>query len=107
MKTPAKKPSTKVKEETKVSDIQERIVEVIKEVVVQVPEPRLEGFELYKKLAEKGFYQGGMGQWMEDVNGTERVYIPHPTEVITYFIGDPDKWDLMRDAIIRAYIELA
>jgi len=33
--------------------------EIIKEVIRTVPEPRLEGY-----------FQGGMGQWMEDPNGT-------------------------------------
>jgi len=86
----------------------EKIKEVIieKEIVKTVPEPRLEGWELYKALKDKGFFQGGMGQWMEDPNGTERVYVPHVSEVYGYFIGDPEKWEQLKDHMIRAYLEL-
>jgi len=69
--------------------------EIIKEVIRTVPEPRLEGY-----------FQGGMGQWMEDPNGTERVYVPHVSEVYGYFIGDPEKWEQLKDHMIRAYLEL-
>lgn len=78
----------------------------IREVIKEVPEPRLEGFPLYKALKNKGFFQGGQGYNLEDPNGIEIVYVPHPQEVISYFIGDPPTWDKLRDAIIRAYIEL-
>ena len=86
----------------------EKIKEIFieKEVIRNIPEVRLEGWQLYKSLKDKGYYQGGMGQWMEDPNGTEKVYIPHVSEVYTYFIGNPAQWELMRDALIRAYIEL-
>ena len=81
--------------------------EVIREVIKYVPEPRLEGFELYRALKNKGYYQGGSeGQWIEDPNGTERVYVPSPSELYTSFLGEPEKWLALRDAIIRAYIEL-
>lgn len=93
-----------------VKDVQQQITEIIKEIIVEriveVPEPRLEGFELYKALKEKGFYQGGQGRFMEDPNGIETVYIPLPDEIYTYFIGDPSKWEQFTDAMIRAYIEL-
>ncbi len=85
---------------------QKEIVEVFKEIVKYIPEPRLEGFALYKALKEKGYYQGGGGYEMEDPNGIERAYIPTYQEVITNFIGDPDLMDKMRDSVIRAYIEL-
>ncbi len=88
-------------------EAQKEIVETIREIVKLVPEPRLEGFELYRALKEKGFPQGGGGENMEDVNGTEIVYIPTYGEVIAFFIADPNKMYQMRDAVIRAYIELA
>ncbi|MDE2232920.1 MAG: hypothetical protein KGJ90_02195 [Patescibacteria group bacterium] len=90
------------------SEAQKEIVEVIKEIIVRVPEPRLEGFELYKTLKDKTrFPQGGsMGQWMEDPNGFEVVYAPSYQEIITFFMADPEKMNQMRDAVIRAYIEL-
>lgn len=92
------------------SDVQQQVAAVIKEIfvekIVEIPAPRLEGFELYKALKDKGYPQGGMGQTMEDPNGIERVYIPHPNEVQAFFIENPDKMEAMRDAIIRAYIEL-
>jgi hypothetical protein len=100
----------KSQEEKKVAQearqIAKEVVETIKEVIKYVPEPRLEGFALYKALKDKGYYQGGMGMYMEDMNGTEKVYVPHTSEVYAYFLGDPDKWEALRDAMIRAYIEL-
>lgn len=85
---------------------QEKIVEVLREVVQYVPEPRLEGYELYAALKDKNYHQGGSGQYMENPNGIDSVYIPTYQELITSFIGNPDVMDKMRDAIIRAYIEL-
>lgn len=78
----------------------------IREIIKEVPEPRLEGFALYKALERKGYFQGGMGEYMENPNGIDRVYVPHYTELLTNFTGDPDKLNKMRDAIIRAYIEI-
>ncbi len=94
--------------------VQEKVIEVIKvitreipvEVIREVEKPRLEGYELYAKLRDIGYYQGGGGQTMENPNGIDKVYIPTAQEVITYFTGDPEKWDKMRDGIIRAYIEI-
>lgn len=80
---------------------------VIREVIREIEKPRLEGYELYKKLQEVDFPQGGvMGNYMEDPNGTEKVYVPHVQEVLGFFTGNPDKWEGMRDGIIRTYIEL-
>ena len=88
--------------------------EIIKEIVVEkevirtveVEKPKLEGYELYAKLRDIGFPQGGIGAYTENPNGVDKVYIPHPQEVIAFFIGDPDKWEGMRDGIIRTYIEI-
>lgn len=89
----------------------EKIVEIIKEVEVirEVPveKPRLEGYDLYTKLKEIGYPQGGaMGTYMQNENGIEYVYIPHVQEVLAFFSGDPEKWEGMRDGVIRTYIEL-
>ncbi len=102
---PRKSPEEK-EQSREARHIQKEVVETIREITKYVPEPRLEGFELYKALKDKGYFQGGMGQTIEDPQGTETVYIPHYTELLTYFNGDPDKMERMRDAIIRAYIEL-
>lgn len=85
-------------------DIQEKIVEVIKEVIKEVPEKKLGGFELYVEMKNAGFPQGGVGTWQEDYNGTERVYIPHPSEVYQMFLANPEQWDAMRDAICREWL---
>lgn len=90
-------------------EVKEKIVEkvVIKEVIKEIEKPRLEGYELYAKLKELNYFQGGaMGFYMENPNGIEKVYVPHPQEVIAFFTGDPEKWEGMRDGIIRTYIEL-
>ena len=102
---PAKSPEQKLQAQ-EAREIAREVVETIREVIKYVPEPRLEGFALYKALKDKGFFQGGMGAYMEDANGTEQVYVPHATELYTYFLGDPAKWESLRDAMIRAYIEL-
>jgi len=91
----------------KAAQVQKEIVEVFTEVVKYIPEPRLEGFELYRALEQKGFPQGGSGQIMEDPNGTTKAYIPTYGEVIAFFMADPEKMEQMRDAVIRAYIEIA
>lgn len=115
-------PQTKMviaKDELKIGNLVKEVapIEVIREVIkfvsqevikeVMVEKPRLEGFELYAKLRDIGFYQGGsMGVYMENPNGVDKVYVPHAQEVIGFFTGDPDKWEAMRDGIIRTYIEI-
>ncbi len=90
--------------------IQQKVVEVIKEIIIEkiieVEKPRLEGYELYAKLRDIGYPQGGMGNIMENPNGVDKVYVPHANEVMSFFVGDPDKWEAMRDGVIRTYIEI-
>lgn len=104
-KTVAKRKSGRPK---KLSPLQEQMKEVIKEVIrtVEVQAPKLEGFELYSKLKDTGYYQGGSGYYMENSNGIDKVYVPQAQEIISFFSGDPEKWDQMRDGIIRAYLEI-
>lgn len=94
----------------KLPNVQKEVVEVIKEIFVTkeilVPEKKLEGFELYKALKDAGFFQGGIGQFMEDINGTEKVYLPHASEIYQSFAQDPQGWDIVRDYLARAFLEL-
>jgi hypothetical protein len=91
------------------SDIQpvvtEVIKEVIKEVIREVPSPELKDYALYKKLKDCGFPQGGIGSFMESVNSTEKVYVPHVSECYNQFIAEPKEWDKVRDALCRCWIE--
>ena len=106
----AEKPKKKGRP-AKVADVQEQIVEVIKEVliekVVEVPKKELMGFDLYKKLKDGRYPQGGQGDWWENPNGTDRVYVPRPEELYTHFLGDPDAWNKLRDVLARAWLELS
>lgn len=102
---PAKPPVSHAKKD---SNTQKQIVEVIKEVLttIEVERPVLEGFELYAQLRDTGYPQGGVGQYVENVNGIDKAYIPHPHEIIDHFLGDPELWEKMRDGIIRTYLEV-
>lgn len=94
----------------KPQDVQQQVVEVLKEVFIErikeVPQPRLEGYELYAKLKQLGFFQGGVGEYMESVSSTDRVYLPHASEIYASFAQDPQGWDVIRDYLARAFIEL-
>lgn len=65
----------------------------------------LSGIDLYRTLKEKGFPQGGNGNWYQDPSTGERYYIPQPDEVYTQFIADPSLWQKMTDAMARAWID--
>jgi hypothetical protein len=88
--------------------IQEKIVEVIKEVIrtVEVEKPRLEGYELYAKLRDTGFWQGGVGATMENPSGIDKVYVPEVAELYQSFALDPEGWEKVRDALCRVWIEM-
>lgn len=96
----------------KKKDVQEQLVEVLKEVfiekikIIEVPQEQLKGFDLYLALKNQGFPQGGIGQFQEDINGTEKVYLPHASEIYTQFAQDPVGWDTIRDYLARAYLEI-
>ncbi len=85
----------------------EKPIEVIKEIVVErlVEKKELSGFDLYKKLKDAGFPQGGIGAFEEDLISPEKVYIPHISEVYGQFIADPKDWDKLRDAMCRVWID--
>lgn len=85
---------------------QAQVAQAIKEVIKFVDRPELEGYELYKALENTGYFQGGSGYYIENPNGLDKVYVPTAPEVVSFFAGDPDKWELMRDGIIRAYIQI-
>lgn len=81
----------------------EKVTEIVREVLVE--KPVLEGFALYKKLKDERYPQGGMGEWWEDPNGTDKVYVPRPEEIYTHFLGNKQEWDELRDALVRVWIE--
>lgn len=91
-------------------DIQSQVTEVLKEIIiekiVEVPRHELSDFDLYKALKDAGMPQGGIGQSMEDPNGTEKVYLPHASEIYSQFAQDPRGWEIIRDYLARAYLEL-
>ena len=93
-------------------EVQEKIVEIVKEVIKYVPQtvevekPRLEGFELYAKLRDINYPQGGLGVSMENPANIDKAYVPTAQEVISFFAGNPEQWDALRDGIIRTYIEI-
>ena len=84
---------------------QEELVKVI-ERIVEVPVPQLSDWDLYKALKDAGFYQGGIGQFMEDPQGTEVVYLPHASEIYAQFAQNPEGWGVIRDYLARAFLEL-
>lgn len=91
-------------------DIQQQIVETIKEIfverIIEVPQKQLEDFELYAKLRDLGFPQGGMGATMENVNGVDKAYVPEVSEVYQAFILNPDGWGDVRDSLCREWIKI-
>ncbi len=65
------------------------------------PESR---FDLYKRLKEAGYPQGGGGQYMGDPDSNVKVYIPTYQELLTHYVADPKDWELMVDAITKVWI---
>lgn len=65
----------------------------------------MKSFEFYKKLKDAGFPQGGVGNWQEDINSTEKVYIPTPSEVYAQLALDPEQWNTVRDALCQCFID--
>lgn len=66
---------------------------------------QLDGWNLYKALSDAGFPQGGVGNWMSNEDGTQKVYIPHPSEVYNQFIANPSEWETMGAAMCRVWLE--
>jgi hypothetical protein len=91
---------TKKKAEKKPKVIVEEIV-VVQEIPMTKP---LEGIDLYKALKEAGFLQGGQGTWFIDPITDKKYYMPTPDELYASFIGDPEQWNSLRDALCRAWI---
>ena len=96
----------------KPKDVQAQVVEIIKEVLIEkeivreVEKPPLSDFDLYKALKDKGFFQGGVGQYMESPLTDEKVYLPHASEIYASFAQDPSGWEIIRDYLARAYLDL-
>lgn len=65
----------------------------------------LEGYALYKSLKDVGFPQGGSGDWLYNPETDEKVYVPHPSELINTYVADPKQWDSVRDILARQWIE--
>lgn len=61
-------------------------------------------FELYKRLKDAGFPQGGAGSWMLNPDNDEQVYVPLPGEIYTQFLGDPAEWADMSKAMAEVWI---
>lgn len=87
-------------------ELQQQVAQSIIEVIKFVDKPEIEGYELYKALEGTGYFQGGSGYYLENPNGIDKVYVPTAPEVVSFFAGDPDKWELMRDGIVRSYLEI-
>lgn len=62
-------------------------------------------FKLYKELQKKGFPQGGIGQFIQDPNTNDKVYVPQPGEIYAQFILDPEGWQKVTDALAGVWIE--
>lgn len=109
-KKECKRPLNVYDSKPKTHDVQQQVVEVLKEVFIErikeVPQPRLEGYELYAKLKQLGYFQGGVGEYMESVSSTDRVYLPHASEIYASFAQNPEGWNVIRDYLARAFIEL-
>jgi len=62
-------------------------------------------YKLYAELRDAGFPQGGVGTWVNSYDMKDKAYVPHPQELYSHFIADPEGWDKMRDAMAQAWIE--
>ena len=67
----------------------------------------LEGFALWKALKDAGYPQGGGGNFYEAHDSFEKAYVARPEELYTQFLSDPAGWDLLRDTLARAWLELS
>lgn len=65
----------------------------------------LEGYELYAELRDNGFPQGGVGNWIFNIHGTQKAYIPHPSEVYQQYIANPDDWEVMTAAMSNVWLQ--
>ncbi len=65
----------------------------------------MERYNLYKKLKDAGFPQGGSGSYMVDPNSNESVYIPQPSEIYTQYLADPSSWTEMGDAMATVWLK--
>lgn len=93
-------------------DVQKQVVETIREIIVEkeiikeVPVKQLSDFDLYYALKQVGFPQGGIGEFMESPLTDEKVYLPHASEIYTQFAQDPAGWNVIRDYLARAFLEV-
>lgn len=62
-------------------------------------------YDLYLKLKEAGFPQGGSGKFLQHPDKDEKVYVPTAPEVFTAYIGDPEDWQKMVDAMAGVWME--
>lgn len=76
------------------------------EVFVEDVPKVLDGWDLYDALRAKGFPQGGVGNWMYNEFGTDKVYVPHPSEIYNQYIADPGDWELMTIAMSRVWLNI-
>lgn len=77
---------------------------VVKTIPDTEPAPELQAFELYRTLRDAGFPQGGVGNWLYNEFGTDKVYVPHASEVYNQFVADPDGWEKMTEAMARVWL---
>ena len=106
------RPAPAIRIATLKPDLQQQVVEIIKQVIVEkevvreVEKPQLTDFDLYKALKDSGYIKGGMGQVMQSPLTDESVYLPLPSELYNQFAQDPSGWDIVRDHLARAWLEL-
>lgn len=62
-------------------------------------------FDLYKRLKEAQYPQGGGGQYMLDPDSNQKVYVPTYQELLTHYVSDPKGWEVMVDTITKVWID--
>lgn len=79
--------------------------EIIIERIVEVEKPLLKDLALWKELANKGFPQGGSGNWIVDPDDGNKYYVPQPSELYQSFVNDPEGWNDVGEALGRVWVD--
>ncbi len=61
--------------------------------------------ELYKRLKDSGYPQGGQGMFIVSPDSGERYYMPLPSELYAQLALSPKDWQKVSDALAGIYIE--
>lgn len=65
----------------------------------------MERYNLYLSLKKAGFPQGGSGNYIQDPDSSEKVYVPTSGEIYSMFLADPDGWQSMTDCLAQVWID--